>query len=257
MSDAEGANGKGPFEEAAVEGLSMVSTPRSVRGDDPLQKPRDLGIDRRRAGDPTHAEPLLRAPIAPIASREALEDTNVGDSRRWVLAGLRAYERPGEPGCLLSTASRPPLQEGRPVPPWSSFSPTAAGQPRLLNRVPIFSLYVCTGTNTGTAILGCEWLVNTICWGPVPNFAKAAEGFRESSVHWSPGQYLLFEQYSKRACERRGGPPCRAVALSAVGGHAPRTRRRQRARGFPAPKTPEETHVFARFAEEIHDRRRR
>ncbi len=122
------------------------------------------------------------------------------DSRRWVLAGLRAYERSGRPRvptahCFPSRVV-PRGASAKPVPPWGLFSSTAAGQPRLLNRVPIFSLCECAGTNTGTAILGSAGSVNTISRGLLSIPSKSAKGFEDSFVHWSPGQCVPFVQWS-------------------------------------------------------------
>jgi len=99
-----------------------------------------------------HEQPqLLRGTDHPDRLPRGTRDTNAGCvPGRWVLAGLRAYELSGR--TRLPTAHCFPAN--RPVPPWGLFSPTAAGQPRLLNRVPIFSLCECAGTNTPTPIGG-------------------------------------------------------------------------------------------------------
>ncbi len=169
----------------------------------------------------------------------------------WQVFGLTSA--PGEPGFLLPTASRVPFrQEGAPVPPWGSFSSTAAGQPRLLNRVPIFSLCECAGTNTCTAILGSAHSVNTISWGPRAISPKSAKAFGESFVHWSPGQCTTSVQWSGSPFGRPAGRRSPALRRPSAGG------RLFRHRPLVEPRPTELWRNFdvpARFAEEVHDRR--
>ena len=117
-------------------------------GTHPLQSRQTL---EKRHGDRTRTAHAVHERITPTASREASRSPTPDDSRRWVLAGLRAYERfranpasycPLLPGqfdqCHHGVRSRLPLR----------------GSPGILNRVPIFSLCECAGTNTPTAIGG-------------------------------------------------------------------------------------------------------
>ena len=218
-----------------------------------LRKPRDT----KRDGTATERAWLkLRAngKTEPPPARHSNPPTP-DDSRRWVLAGLRAYERSGR--TRLPTAhcfpGPTPSGVGDPVPPWGSFSSTAAGQPRLLNRVPIFSLCECAGTNTSTAILGSAHSVNTISWGPPAISPKSAKAFKESFVHWSPGQCTTSVQWSKalfgRPAQRRRPALRRPSAGGRLFGHRALVDSRRPTelwRNFDVP---------ARFAEEVHDRR--
>jgi len=90
-------------------------------------------------------------PSDPPASREASGRVGAPRWRRRQLAGLRAYERSGQAGFLLSTASQPdPGQCSW----WRSFSSTAAGQPRRPTGFPLSAPDACPGHQRRPKIWG-------------------------------------------------------------------------------------------------------
>ena len=84
-------------------------------------RPRSMALARGGALGPTRLPRGFQVEPAPDVSR------------RRMLAGLRARERSGVAGFLLSTASQPRRASAL---WWRSFSLTAAGQPRILTGFP-------------------------------------------------------------------------------------------------------------------------
>lgn len=171
-------------------------SPRSTSG---LSRSKPRARCRRR-GDPrvcrqesARADHPERLPRGSRDHRAPDDSRTPGAGRS---SGLRAFRANPASYCpLLPSAGSGPA----PVPPWGSFSPTAAGQPRLPTGFPFSACANAQAPTHPPLYVGYLPAVNTICWGIWPILANAAEHFGDSSAHWSPGQWATFEQWCRTA----------------------------------------------------------
>src|SRR6187551_1346809 len=91
MSDCEGANGDRTFDEE-TDGLNIVLTPHATSGTHPLQSRQTL--EKRHCDRTERLTQFTNGSPRPPPARRSRSPTP-HDSRRWVLAGLRAYEPSG------------------------------------------------------------------------------------------------------------------------------------------------------------------
>ncbi len=120
-----------------------------------------------------------------------------------MLAGLRAYERSGSRRVPRSTASRSARGQ---CATWSSFSITAAGQPRKFAGFPFQPLTEVRSTNTTTTYGGSNGASTRCCWSVRTVGHARRGGLRGSRVpcRRPPGWWHLFGARCRGRRDRTG-----------------------------------------------------